>query len=92
MSRTPREPGVVKELHIFSQKVNRNGLHIDMLLKTLKDSYDIILVQELPWKVIHKTVSMTNPHGDNVKHPNWLYMVQPMAGGETPHIMACYDN
>jgi hypothetical protein len=75
----PANPGVVKELCILSQNINRNGLHVDMLLETLKDLYDIIFVQEPPWKVIHKTVSMKNPHGDDdvsvPKHPNWLYMV-----------------
>jgi hypothetical protein len=50
-----------------------------MLLETQKDSYDIIFVQEPPWKVIRKTVSTKNLHGDNVigapKHPDWLYIV-----------------
>jgi hypothetical protein len=89
-------PSVVKEICVLSQNVNRNGLHVNMLLETQKDSYDIIFVQEPPWKVIHKTVSVTNPHGDDdigaPKHPDWLYMVQPMVGGDTPHIMAYVHN
>jgi hypothetical protein len=64
MSRMPlANPSVVKEICVLSQNVNRNGLHVDMLLETHKDSYDIIFVQEPPWKVIHKTVLTKNPHG-----------------------------
>jgi hypothetical protein len=67
-----------------------------MLLETCKDSYDILFVQEPPWKMIHKTVSTTNPHGDNVvgvpKHPDWLYVVWPMVGGDTPQVMAYVHN
>jgi hypothetical protein len=92
----PANPGVVKEIHILSQNVNRNRLHINMLLETLKDSYNIIFVQEPPWKVTCKTVPTRNPHGDNdvsaPKHPDWLYIVQPMVRRATPHIMAYIHN
>jgi hypothetical protein len=95
-SGTVFNPSVVKEIRILSQNVNRNGLYIDMLLETLKDSYNIIFVQEPPWKVICKTVSTKNPHGDNVvgvpKHPDWLYIVWSMVGGDTPCVMAYVHN
>jgi hypothetical protein len=46
--------------------------------------------------VIRKTVSTTNPHGDDVigapKHPDWLYIVWPMVGGDTPCVMAYVHN
>jgi hypothetical protein len=48
-----------------------------LILETQKDSFDIIFVQEPPWKVIRKTVLTKNPHRDDgvPKHPDWLYMI-----------------
>ncbi|KXN83940.1 hypothetical protein AN958_00791 [Leucoagaricus sp. SymC.cos] len=80
MSSSPTEAlsGVMRDVRIFSQNVNRNYGHIDMLLDNIKDSFDVIFLQEPPWRTIRQTVSVTLPEGDDVvgtpKHPDWLYM------------------
>ncbi|KXN89367.1 hypothetical protein AN958_05791, partial [Leucoagaricus sp. SymC.cos] len=84
--------GVIGDIHIFSQNVNKNYAHVDYVLEALKDDFDILFFQELPWRTIRQTVSTTSEGGDVVvgapKHPDWLYMVRPPTNGQNPCVMA----
>ncbi|KXN88315.1 hypothetical protein AN958_07460 [Leucoagaricus sp. SymC.cos] len=93
----PRDPtrsagGAIGDVRVFSQNVNRNYMHVDYVLEALKDTYDILFLQELPWRTIRQTVLMTSEEGDDVvgapKHPDWLYMVKLPTNGQNPHVMA----
>ncbi|KXN87257.1 hypothetical protein AN958_09033 [Leucoagaricus sp. SymC.cos] len=81
MSRGPTRSagGVIWDIQIFSQNVNRNYAHVDYILENLKDNFDILFFQEPPWRTIRQMVSMTSEEGDDIigapKHPNWLYMI-----------------
>ncbi|KXN81727.1 hypothetical protein AN958_03786 [Leucoagaricus sp. SymC.cos] len=94
MSRGPTRSsgGVIRDVHVFSQNVNRNYAHVNYVLESLKDNFDILFFQELLWRTIRQTVLMTSVEGDDVvgvlKHPDWLYMVRPPTNGQTPHVMA----
>ncbi|KXN92968.1 hypothetical protein AN958_09092 [Leucoagaricus sp. SymC.cos] len=94
MSSGPTEvsSGVVREVQVFSQNVNRNYAHLDMLLDNIKDTFDIVFIQEPPWRTIRQMVLTTSPEGDDVmgapKHPTWLYMVRTPTDGRPPHVMA----
>ncbi|KXN86539.1 hypothetical protein AN958_09949 [Leucoagaricus sp. SymC.cos] len=83
---------VIGDVHIFLQNVNKNYEHVDYVLEALKDNFDILFFQELPWRTIRQTVSMTSKEGDDImgvpKHPDWLYMVRPPTNGQNPHVMA----
>ncbi|KXN87243.1 hypothetical protein AN958_09054 [Leucoagaricus sp. SymC.cos] len=94
MSRGPDRSaeGVVKDIHIFSQNVNRNYAHVDYILEALKDTFNILFFQEPPWRVIRQIVSMASEEGDDImgvpKHPDWLYVVKPPANVQNSHVMA----
>jgi hypothetical protein len=95
MSRTTTSSSV-GEVRIFSQNVAKNYLHVDYLLECLKDTFDILFVQEPPWRTVRTTVSTTNPEGADVvgapKHPDWLYMVRPPDASGKPRTMAYVHN
>ncbi|KXN84855.1 hypothetical protein AN958_12023 [Leucoagaricus sp. SymC.cos] len=58
--------GVIGDVCIFLQNVNRNYMHVDYVLEALKDTYNILFFQELPWRTIRQMVSMTSEEGDDV--------------------------
>ena len=66
---------ILKNLKIFSQNVCKNHFIINTILET-QSYYDIVLIQEPPWFVIHKVPSILNCEGEDfigtVHHPNWL--------------------
>ncbi|KXN83319.1 hypothetical protein AN958_01590 [Leucoagaricus sp. SymC.cos] len=68
MSRGPirSSGGVVKDVHLFLQNVNRNYAHVDYVLEALKDTFDILFIQEPPWRTIRQTVLTTSEEGNNV--------------------------
>ena len=93
----PRETqAVTRELRIFNQNVSKNYGHVDYLLECMKDDFDVLFIQEPPWRSIRKTVSTTNPEGDDVvgapKHPDWLYIVRPPDQSGKPRTMAYVHN
>ncbi|KXN89369.1 hypothetical protein AN958_05702 [Leucoagaricus sp. SymC.cos] len=94
MSRNPTRSagGVIRDICIFSQNVNRNYAHVDYVLEALKDNFDVLFFQELLWRTIRQTVSMISEKGNDImgvpKHPNWLYMVRLPTNGQNPHVMA----
>ncbi|KXN80757.1 hypothetical protein AN958_07852 [Leucoagaricus sp. SymC.cos] len=84
--------GVIGDVCIFLQNVNKNYAHVDYVLEALKDSFDILFFQEPPWRTIRQMVSTTSEGGNDVmgapKHPDWLYMVRPPTNGQNPRVMA----
>ena len=65
----------VSAVRVFSQNVAKNALHVDALLSELRNKFDVIFLQEPPWRVIHRVPSTTNRQGDEIvgapKHPDW---------------------
>ncbi|KXN80886.1 hypothetical protein AN958_06948 [Leucoagaricus sp. SymC.cos] len=94
MSRDPTRSsgGVIRDVCIFLQNVNKNYAHVIYILEALKNNFNVLFFQELPWRIIRQTVSMTLEEGNNVmgtpKYPDWLYMVRPPTNGQNPHLMA----
>ncbi|KXN91250.1 hypothetical protein AN958_01610 [Leucoagaricus sp. SymC.cos] len=84
--------GVIGDVRIFLQNVNKNYVHVDYVLENLKNTFDILFFQELPWRTIRQTVSTTSEGGNDVvgapKHLDWLYMVRPPTNGQNPCVMA----
>ena len=89
MSRGPNgTSGVVKDIRILSQNVYKNYEHVDYLLEHYKDIYDVLFIQEPPWRTIRRTISTVDPEGDPVvgapKHPDWLTVVRVPPGPDSP--------
>ena len=65
---------------IFCQNVNRNSLLLDSILASSIDEFDILFIQELPWRLIRHALSGTNPEGEPVIgtaiHPDWSLIVR----------------
>ena len=63
-----------------------------MLLGTLHDKFDVLFVQELPWRTIRQAPSSSNKEGDDLigapMHPEWVYMVRPPQNDQAPRVMA----
>src|SRR5262249_27103986 len=76
---------------------NKNYLHVETLLETVKDEVDILFIQEPPWRLIRRTVSSSNTEGDPVigapLHPDWVSMVRSVSDTESPpRVMAFVHN
>jgi len=50
----------VSIVRVFSQNVAKNALHVDVILSELRDKFDIIFLQEPPWRAIRRIPSTTN--------------------------------
>ena len=50
---------------MFSQNVCKNSLIVNTILET-QSQFDVILIQESPWLVIHKIPSSLNSKGDDL--------------------------
>src|ERR1041384_4777472 len=50
----------INSLRLFSQNVNRQFDHTASLLEELKDQFDVLMLQEPPWRLIRRTVSSSN--------------------------------
>ncbi|KAF4617968.1 hypothetical protein D9613_013028 [Agrocybe pediades] len=79
-------------LAFFSHNVAKNYMYLDVLLETLQNSFDVLFVQEPPWRTIRQAPSPNNRDGEDIvgapMHPVWLYMVRPPTNDETPRVMA----
>src|SRR6188768_4008648 len=79
-------------IRVFLQNVNKNRLHLDMLLELCKNDFDIIFVQEPPWSLICHAPSAQDVEGEQVigapNHPDWLAIVRPPDPGLPPRTMA----
>src|SRR5215467_3247736 len=78
-------------LRIFSQNVNRNYSLTETLLQTRGENYDLLFIQEPPWKQIRKTVSTVSKTGDDVIgppiHPNWTLLAQHSGMDSPPRVL-----
>ena len=81
---------ILKNLKILSQNIQKNHLIINTILET-QSHFDIILIQEPPWFVIHKVPSTSSSEGENligtVHHPNWLlFAINPVNKVTSPRV------
>jgi len=70
----------VDSFRIFCQNVNRNSLLLESVLASSIDEFDIIFIQEPPWRLIRHAPSGSNPAGEPVIgttiHPDWSLLVR----------------
>ena len=83
---------IYNNLKIFSQNVHKNALVVNTILET-HFHFDIILIQEPPWSIIHSIPSSTSSEGDILVeapyHPNWFsFAVPPVSQLDHPRVMA----
>jgi len=83
---------ILKNLNIRLQNVCKNHLIVNTILET-QSHFDIILIQELLWSVIHQVLSSVNSEGKNligiVHHPNWiLFATNPVNKAYSPRVSA----
>jgi hypothetical protein len=80
------------QLRIFCQNVNRNYGYMDTLLASLYDEYDLLMIQEPPWRLIRSAPSSSSRDGEDVigppLNPNWGSISRP-SGLETPPVCLC---
>jgi hypothetical protein len=73
----------VSQLQMFSQNVNRNYVYVDSLLAELYEHYDLLFIQEPPWRLIRSAPSSASREGADViggpLNPNWGCLVRPRA-------------
>ena len=84
----------VERVRVWNQNVQKNSLHVDVLLASLGTSYDIIFIQEPPFRETRRAPSAHNREGEAVigapVHPEWLYLVQPQKPREKPPRVMAY--
>ncbi|KAF9439635.1 hypothetical protein P691DRAFT_641508, partial [Macrolepiota fuliginosa MF-IS2] len=83
----------ISGVRIYLQNICKNNFSTSVLLEQLKDSIDIIFLQEPPWSRIRSAPSMVSLEGDDIigapKHPDWVCMVRlPHLGEQHPRVMA----
>src|SRR5882757_3336214 len=68
----------VHELRIYSHNVQRNYGFTEVLLENLKDSCDVLFIQEPPWNLIRRAFSSSDKEGEKVVgpplHPDWVVL------------------
>src|SRR3954467_15319863 len=81
-----------QDVRIYSHNIAKNHVYLDVLLNELKDDFDVLFIQEPPWRLIRMTVSSSDKEGEPVigapTHPDWLQMVRPPTPGANPRVMA----
>ncbi|KAF9439947.1 hypothetical protein P691DRAFT_689235 [Macrolepiota fuliginosa MF-IS2] len=80
-------------VRIYSQNICKNNFSTPVLLEWLKESINIIFLQEPPWSCIRSAPSTVSLEGDDVigapKHPDWVCMVHlPHLGEQHLRVMA----
>ncbi|KDR65194.1 hypothetical protein GALMADRAFT_82154, partial [Galerina marginata CBS 339.88] len=85
----PRTPD---EIRVLTYNVAKNLLALDVCLTTLVEIYDVIFVQEPPWRVVRQAPSPTSRKGEDVigtsNHPAWTPMFCPQPAGMAPRCIA----
>jgi len=81
-----------KDIRVYLHNVAKNYMYLDVILKTLYNDFDVLFVQEPPWRTIRQAPSASNKEGDDIigapMHPEWLYMVRPPQNDQAPRVMA----
>jgi hypothetical protein len=88
---------VHSELRIFSQNVNRNYGYMDSLLSSEElDIYDLLFIQEPPWKHIRTAPSTSSPEGEDVigapLNPAWGCIVRQSGLDNPPRVAVWFNN
>ncbi|KDR65467.1 hypothetical protein GALMADRAFT_81830 [Galerina marginata CBS 339.88] len=85
----PRTPD---EIRVLTYNVAKNSLALDVCLTTLVEIYDVIFVQEPPWRVVRQAPSPASRKGEDVigtsNHPAWTPMFCPQPVGVAPRCIA----
>jgi len=84
----------VGSFRIFCQNVNRNSLLLESILVSSIDDFDIIFIQEPPWRLVRHAPLGTNPEGEPVIrttiHPDWGLIVRKLDlrndGADNPQV------
>ncbi|KDR65440.1 hypothetical protein GALMADRAFT_17171, partial [Galerina marginata CBS 339.88] len=80
------------EIRVLTYNVAKNALALDVCLTTLVEIYDVIFVQEPPWRVVRQAPSPTSRKGEDVigtsNHPAWILMFCPQPVGVAPRCIA----
>ena len=75
-----------REIRVVTFNIAKMYDLCDSLLEELKDYFDILFLQEPPWRFIRAAPSTVNKEGDEViglpKHPAWDCMVGPVKLGK----------
>ena len=76
--------------------MQKNHLIVNTILET-QTHFDIILIQEPPWSIIHKVLSTLNSEGEDfvetVHHPNWtLFAINPSNKASSLRVTAYINN
>jgi hypothetical protein len=83
------------ELWIFCQNVNRNYGYMDTLLASLYDQYDLLFIQEPPWRRIRSAPSSVSHDGEDVIgppiSPNWGVIHRPSSLEEPPRVLVYFN-
>jgi hypothetical protein len=83
------------ELRVFCQNVNRNYGYMDSLLAELYDHYDLLFIQEPPWRLIRSAPSSSSREGTDViggpLSPNWGCLVRPSGLESPPRVMGYFN-
>ena len=87
---------ILKNLKVLSQNMWRNHLIVNTILET-QTHFDIILIQEPPWSIIHKIPSNSNSEGEDfvgtVHHLNWaLFTINPSNKATSLRVTAYINN
>ena len=83
------------ELRVFCQNVNRNYGYMDTLLASLYEQYDLLFIQEPPWRRIRSAPSATSRDGEDVIgppiSPNWGVIHRPSSLEEPPRVLVYFN-
>ena len=91
MNGTP-VPDNLEEVRILCFNVAHSYKHVESFLEQNKSCFDIVFLQEPPWKHIHSALSTRLKEGDNMtgapNHSDWLAIVQPLDTDKALCVMA----
>ncbi|TFK22183.1 Pol-like protein Pol-1, partial [Coprinopsis marcescibilis] len=82
------------EIRTMTFNIAHNYMHLDALLESSKEDFEILFVQELPWQTVRRAPSMATREGEAMigapNHPNWVSMVRWSGEDENtrPRVMA----
>ena len=83
------------ELRVFCQNVNRNYGYMDTLLASLYEQYDLLFIQEPPWRRIRSAPSAASRDGEDVIgppiSPNWGVIHRPSSLEEPPRVLVYFN-
>ena len=76
---------VAGEIRVVSFNIQKNFLYMDAFLESNINLFDIIFIQEPPWRHIRSAPSAHNKEGEDVvgppMHPAWKLLMRPPQNG-----------